>query len=370
MEASDPRGDGAPEVAAASDPNTPPARLSRLAKHRDEAVRRAVARNPATPSDDLRSLADERWLDVEANPALPLLILASPGWLGDLGERAHLAMLASDSTPAAWRAQIPPTDAFFHAALRSGRRELLPVFLGAGLSIETSCPGYPGVTPLYTAAVSGHLEIVEWLAAAGASANPSTQVSSTPLQEVSSLGNAAMVALLLRLGADPEFCDENGWRPIDMAFRHGHARVVRLLFEAGSRFGDERENAACRGDIPGLRSLLAARPDSDQARSALCVAALLGHTEAVRVMLDLGVPPSGVQVARLVRLHPLVLAICGGHRDVVDLLLTAGAIPGAPGHRFPGTMLDVDLERALQSAGKAGLEDLVARVRGASGAGR
>jgi ankyrin repeat protein len=48
-------------------------------------------------------------------------------------------------------------------------------------------------------------------------------------------GNKAVVELLLKNGAQPDFEDENGCRPLSRAIEREHAVVVQLLLAQGAK---------------------------------------------------------------------------------------------------------------------------------------
>ncbi len=55
----------------------------------------------------------------------------------------------------------------------------------------------------------------------------------TPLAMAATLGNLAIVDLLLSMGVDRESCTLNLYTPLYIACMHGHAEVVGTLLAAG-----------------------------------------------------------------------------------------------------------------------------------------
>lgn len=87
-------------LVTASDPGTPPEELTKLAAHPSISVRRAVTQNPNTSKESLYTLiADfpEAFLE---NPALPLLLLESPGFFSQMPWQTIKHLLARANLPA------------------------------------------------------------------------------------------------------------------------------------------------------------------------------------------------------------------------------------------------------------------------------
>jgi len=156
-----------------------------------------------------------------------------------------------------------------------------------------------GFTPLMAAAEHGHAEIVKQLLAAGADVNARGREGWTALMMAASFSDKPECArLLLEAGADVHFKDPNGWTALMQAVYKGNAPIVALLAERS-------------------------RPDLDR---ALLVAALSGHLEVARVLLEHG---ADRHITTDEGDTPLHLAIRRGHADVAVLLLRHGADPGA-----------------------------------------
>ncbi|MCB9228552.1 MAG: ankyrin repeat domain-containing protein [Deltaproteobacteria bacterium] len=75
-------------------------------------------------------------------------------------------------------------------------------------------------TPLYAAAVNGHIEAAKLLLAAKADPNHKIKNNKTPLHAAIKHGRHDIAELLIEEGADPESTDRNGSAPSDIAPSH------------------------------------------------------------------------------------------------------------------------------------------------------
>ncbi|WP_280458037.1 ankyrin repeat domain-containing protein [Nocardia carnea] len=119
------------------------------------------------------------------------------------------------------------------------------------------------------------------------------------------------VETLLKEGAEPDEPDEDGSTPLYQAAVHGSTEIVHLLLAYGAD--------------PNLAG------DPVEEGLPLCAAACWNHTGVVSALLaadadpDLPEPPHPDQTGP--GTPPLLWAVRNGHRETVDLLLTAGADP-------------------------------------------
>ncbi len=142
-----------------------------------------------------------------------------------------------------------------------------------------------------------------------------------------------MVGLLLERGADPDVPGWHGRTPYQQAVRTGQGQLADLLARHGASTAmtaiDEFLAACRRADRAAAMAVLAAKPDlagrlTAEDHRVLTDAAGHGHTEAVRLMLDLGFPP-GARSEPDNGATALHLAAAAGSPGTVRLLLDRGA---------------------------------------------
>jgi ankyrin repeat protein len=133
-----------------------------------------------------------------------------------------------------------------------------------------------------------------------------------------------LALLLVERGASIEGAGESWGTPLRTALAFGFPDAAEALARHGARVTGASD-AAGLGRIELLRARLP-EADADDRHLALALAAQLGRTEAVRVLLDDGVDPDRFNPeAAHPHATPLHQAVWGGHREVVALLVERGA---------------------------------------------
>src|SRR5215475_3474567 len=157
-------------------------------------------------------------------------------------------------------------------------------------------------------------------------------------------GLLAVARLLLDSGADPNTeaaGRRGGWTPQRCAVAGAaNPEIVRLLLDRGARPSDHDVYLSCFGDDDrrSLRLLLDSTPNLANS-TALAAPISTGDTDAIRMMLDAGVDATRPMPAELFgegyddELWPTIYAAVrsGSTVDLVELLLSRGASPSAPG---------------------------------------
>lgn len=152
------------------------------------------------------------------------------------------------------------------------------------------------------------------------------------LQGAAARGDASVVDMLLRLGADVNSVNANGDRAIEAACRKGHAPTVGILLSRGadvkltSSSGTTVLHEAALGGDPRVVELLIEHGanidavDQEKAATPLHYAASFGRLEAVKVLIR-----RGADVRRRDRSgrDAMTLAAENGHSEVAEILRIA-----------------------------------------------
>ena len=217
-----------------------------------------------------------------------------------------------------------------------------------------------------------------------------------PLTLAVRLGWSRLLRRLLEIGGDLDARDSRGMSPLHLTAALGREDMLRQLVAHGAAPGQ----LAADGQTPLGVALSAGRRDLADwldwrgwplprrrlQPGDVPAAAIVGDADAVRRLLDLGLPVDAVDSQGC---SALLRAAGGGHRSVVDLLLTRGADPqlaagsGATPLSAAVSMRHVEIVDRLIAAGAdidqrlpgeltvlmvacaLGLPDLAARLLGA-----
>jgi uncharacterized protein len=93
-----------------------------------------------------------------------------------------------------------------------------------------------GFQPLGLASYFGHADIAEYLIKAGAPINSPSRngLKAAPIQSAVAAGHEKVVQMLLRLGADPNAREQDGYTPLHAATQNGHEDMIRILLYGGA----------------------------------------------------------------------------------------------------------------------------------------
>jgi ankyrin repeat protein len=199
-------------------------------------------------------------------------------------------------------------------------------------------------TTLLMRAVHGRFpEIAKKLISAGADVSARNRYGVTALYLAARGGDAATTRRLLAAGMDADTALPGGETALMTAARSGHTDVVGVLLTgsnavesladlAGSNTTTERSGYA--SDAPGYgsterRAVHRNRADVNAREqrygdTALMWAAVAGHVDVVRLLIEAGADVRAVDDEGVTALH---LARANGHTEVAAALLAAGADP-------------------------------------------
>ncbi len=91
-----------------------------------------------------------------------------------------------------------------------------------------------GASPLYWAAVCGHVHFITPLFKAGVDVNKPDKDGATPVLIAAQMGRAAAITALKAVGANLDTLANDGVTPIYIAAQNGHAATITALLEAGA----------------------------------------------------------------------------------------------------------------------------------------
>jgi ankyrin repeat protein len=270
------------------------------------------------------------------DPHMPISVT---GWSSPITEaaRAGHADLVDDLLAAGLDVSADRGGTPLRAAAAAGQERIVRSLLRAGARPDAS--GLPVfATPLLLAAGGGHSAIVEALLENGAKTEAvHGQSGATPLIVAAERGHHDVVRVLLRHGANVEARDRRGMTAMARAAERADRAMQALLQEAGASPGEayspELLQAVQRGDLRATQELLArkAPPDLREGRdhrTMLMLAAGAGRRDLMAVLLKAGADPNARDASGQVALQ---FAVIGGHLDVVEDLLAAGArVPAEP----------------------------------------
>jgi ankyrin repeat protein len=192
-----------------------------------------------------------------------------------------------------------------------------------------------GETGLHLATFAGHIDTITLLLEAGASPHETDNNGRTPLHLAAADGQEEAVIILLKKGADPNVADDGDYTPLHFAAESGNVQLVGTLLRAGADPNARLASgmtaahlAAQEKHFEVLDALLNCGADL-QAKSfsgvtILHLAARVGYLKMVRRLLDKD--REGIHHVSDSGNTPLHEAASGGHNDVVEALLAAGAI--------------------------------------------
>jgi ankyrin repeat protein len=182
----------------------------------------------------------------------------------------------------------------FVQSAEKGDLKAIQLFLNAG--IDCNVQSVSGFTALMAAAKNGRIDVVNKLLEQKANVDAQSKQGVTALMLAAENNQTEIVKLLLKKNADPNLEDQTGWTALMKAVYQGNTSCVEAL---------------------------AARSRQEVNRGLL-IAALTGHQEIAKILLDNGAEvDSRADDGRT----PLMLAASKGNNDLVSFFLKAGADP-------------------------------------------
>ncbi|KAM9462791.1 ankyrin repeat and SOCS box protein 3 [Clarias gariepinus] len=191
-----------------------------------------------------------------------------------------------------------------HEAAAGGHAQCVRLLLSASDSCEdyVNSTTHNSETPLYFAAMNGHLRAARCLIRAGADLNKMSNDLSSPLFAAVDSGHKEVVELLVSEGAEVNgrhFI--SGWSCLHQAVYKGHSEIVKFLV-----------------------SVCSLEPVDEYGITPLFVAAQYGHHHCLEILANAG---ANVNCQAKDMATPLLIAAQEGHLSCVELLLAHKADP-------------------------------------------
>jgi pectate lyase len=202
-------------------------------------------------------------------------------------------------------------------------------------------------TALHRATMRGHKDVVELLLAKGADIEAGKFHIGTALHFAVEKGHKEIVELLIDKGADVNANNTRGQTPTDVVGTRNRKEIVELLTKHGATISSIH-TAAVVGDLARVRAFLENGIDinvkDNQGNTPLHLAAQGGHREVVEFLLskdsDVNTRRTGYPAGDT----PLHTAVRAGNIDIVELLLRNGADTDVK-NESGQTPLDIALSR-------------------------
>ncbi|KAJ8386825.1 hypothetical protein AAFF_G00166200 [Aldrovandia affinis] len=221
--------------------------------------------------------------------------------------------------------------AALHLAAERGHEEIADVLLArkAFVNAKTKL----GMTPLHLAAQGGSAGLVRMLVEAHAASIDALSLSKqTPLHLAAISGQLDVCSSLLNMGADISAPDIHGQTPLHLAAENDHSEVVKLFLKHRPELATlaNMEGATCahiaasKGSVAVIKELLkfnkggmTSAHNKTNISCPLHLAAAGGHTEVVNVLLEAGAPAAEENAEGMTAIH---LAARNGHTHILDVL--------------------------------------------------
>ncbi|XP_043505664.1 ankycorbin [Polistes fuscatus] len=223
-------------------------------------------------------------------------------------------------------------------AASAGSVEAVLALARVGGAAAAGASDKDGLTALHCAASRGHARCVEALInLCGSQPDHVDDNGCSALHYAATLGHADATALILKLGADPNRQDRKGRTPALCAAAKGQLETLKILAQHGGslhartvRGTGVAHEAVASGRIELLKWLAKKRPSTldivtQDGKTPLHVAALHGHLDACKVLLD-----HGARINAILRTNKgnmmtaLDAALYRGHRDCAKLIQMHG----------------------------------------------
>ncbi|HEY7210872.1 MAG TPA: ankyrin repeat domain-containing protein [Bryobacteraceae bacterium] len=258
----------------------------------------------------------------------------------------------------------PLDEAVLHA-----RKDVVELLIQSGADVHAG-HGRNGRGPLDEACIAGQPEIALLLIRAGADPALRDNSGQSPLDLALAYKSGSVVSALLRIASFEPAVRQEFVQAMETAVAHGRTAVARLLLDSGwnanerTSAGSSYLNDAALGGHLALSRMLLEHGAKLEARNpqggtALHDAAIAGNPEIIALLLDHGASIDALDTES--GATPLMLAASLGRTSAVSLLLERGANPA---------LADKDGRTALSRAKEAHNSELVKLLENSGKASR
>jgi ankyrin repeat protein len=238
------------------------------------------------------------------------------------------------------------------AAAKRGDAKAIEELVATGHDVNGKKRGFvrEGFTPLHIAVLHEQKEAIKKLAKLGADINGKNNDRETPLwTAVTELKSPGIAELLLDLEARIDARSGLGMSALDLAAFDGKLEMVKALLNRGANPNAARgsnrsapiQQCAHNGNLEVLELLLKSGAEVNAPHCgshALGTAAVSGHADFVRMLLEAGAAPNQSEESGTT---PLMCSVAGGKLEIVKMIAEAGANLNAVRFRAkPETALD------------------------------
>lgn len=145
----------------------------------------------------------------------------------------------------------------------------------------------------------------------------------TRLFRAAGIGSAAYVKEILDLGADINIPNSQNITPLHHAISSARSEIADLLAARGAKL--DVYSAAGMGDVKHLEEFLASGVKPACPWTPLHCAAMMGKTDAAKLLLDKGADVNAVSRGGYGKRTPLMWAAMGNHKETIEYLVSRGA---------------------------------------------
>lgn len=308
-----------------------------------ERIRKLLKEKPETITREMALQAIRRG-HAEAAALLAPLVVDRPAINMEIREpllfdaTAHLdvvkALIASGQDPAErnesrFSSRTTPSSTLLHVAARNGHTETLAFLLGLDDFEDRDLRNAAQQTPAHEAAKNGRLAALQLLHASGADLEAKDRGGRTAVHHAASSGHPKLLAWMTTKGIVLHAPDKAGRTPLALATKgiHPTEKRVKQRLEAAwtlVRHGVKVDlrSAAVIGDTIGAKTLLEQDPELVKEKGLLVRALSFGNKDIVALLLDAG---ADVQELDERKTTPLHWCASWNQPEIAKLLLARGA---------------------------------------------